>query len=79
MAILKRLVSSLPVLRRNQVCPACGESFACELSVAKGCWCGEIKLSDAARAELRSKYNGCLCRACLEKTESENAKLEEPA
>jgi hypothetical protein len=30
-------------------------------------WCGEIKLSDETRQELRAKYKNCLCRACLEK------------
>jgi len=78
MAIIKRLVSSLPVLRRNQMCPACGESFACELSLATGCWCTQIKLSESAREELRSKYTSCLCRACLEKAEGRYAEAEEP-
>jgi hypothetical protein len=47
-------------------CEACGESFACGANTG-GCWCGEIKLSDAVREELRAKYQRCLCRACLEK------------
>jgi hypothetical protein len=47
-------------------CEACGESFACGASTGV-CWCGEIKLSDAVREELRAKYQRCLCRACLEK------------
>jgi hypothetical protein len=32
----------------------------------KGCWCGEVKLSEEARAELKKKYSRCLCRSCLE-------------
>ncbi len=78
MALLKRIGLMLPVLRKTQACPACGESFACEISLATGCWCKEIKLSEGARAELRSKYSTCLCRACLEKIESRQAKFEEP-
>jgi len=57
----------LPVLRKSQACEACGETFACEISLGKGCWCGEIKLSDETRQELRAKYKKCLCGACLEK------------
>jgi hypothetical protein len=31
----------LPVLRKAQQCEACGESFTCEISLGKGCWCGK--------------------------------------
>jgi len=51
-------------------CEACGENFTCGASLS-GCWCGEIKLSDEARAELRAKYKDCLCRRCLEKAKAE--------
>ncbi len=64
--MLKRFFQKLPVLERQQVCPACGESFACELSLAKGCWCTEVTVSEETRAELSKRYDGCLCRNCLE-------------
>lgn len=48
------------------VCEACGEEFTCGATVM-GCWCTELKLTDEARAELKSKYKACLCRKCLEK------------
>ena len=69
MAILRRIAIKLPVLRKTQTCPACGESFACELSLAKGCWCAEVNLSEAARQRLREIYTTCLCRSCLGKAE----------
>jgi len=72
MKLLKQIGLVLPVLRKTQVCEACGESFACEISLGKGCWCGEIKLSDEARQELRAEYKNCLCRACLEKAAAKN-------
>ena len=63
----KNLLSYVvPSLRPNQRCEACGEEFHCDASLA-GCWCSEVKLTDAARADLRAKYRGCLCRSCLEK------------
>jgi|GEM_PF-1560152 len=70
MSLIKRIGSVLPVLKKTQACPACGESFACELSLGKGCWCAEVELSEQTRQDLRAKYSGCLCRACLEKAET---------
>ena len=55
----------LPVLREPSVCEACGDPFTCGAKLT-GCWCSEIKLSDETRAELKSRYRGCLCRECLE-------------
>lgn len=52
--------------RAAETCEACGEKFVCGATL-KGCWCKEVKLSEATRAELKARYKGCLCRACLEK------------
>jgi hypothetical protein len=60
-----KLASLIP-LRRGSTCDACGSDFRCGVSLA-GCWCSEIKLSDEARAEMRSRYRGCVCRQCLER------------
>jgi cysteine-rich CWC protein len=51
---------------RPSVCESCGAEFACGATLA-GCWCNEIKLSDETRAELRTRFSSCLCRACLER------------
>ena len=53
-----------PTIKRPGTCESCGQPFACELSLA-GCWCSKVALTDAARAEMRTKYKGCLCLACL--------------
>ena len=76
MTLLKRIGLMLPVLRKTKACEACGESFACEISLGKGCWCGELKLSEDTRQELRAKYRDCLCRACLEKAKARNSRSE---
>ena len=47
-------------------CASCGGAFDCGAS-SESCWCGEIRLSEAARARLRERFSGCLCRACLER------------
>ena len=52
--------------REPSTCEACGEPFVCGATLT-GCWCTEITLAAETRAELRSRYRGCLCRACLER------------
>lgn len=52
------------------VCEECGEEFTCGATVM-GCWCTELKLTDEARAKLKSKYQKCLCRNCLGKYSDE--------
>ncbi len=76
MTLLKRIGLMLPVLRKTKTCEACGASFACEISLGTGCWCGELKLSEDTRQELRAKYSNCLCRACLEKAEAKDSGSE---
>ena len=66
----------LSVLPQAEWCEACGQPFVCEISLGKGCWCGEIKLSEDTRQELRAKYRNCLCRACLEKAKAKDPLLE---
>jgi cysteine-rich CWC protein len=55
-----------PAVTKSNICEACGQAFDCELSVS-GCWCSRIELSADAREQLRAKYTGCLCAACLRK------------
>lgn len=64
---LRKLASLvLPIRREPSVCEACGGEFVCGASLS-GCWCMEVKLSEAVRAELRERYSRCLCRVCLER------------
>jgi hypothetical protein len=56
-------------------CEACGEEFACGATL-KGCWCSEVTLSEATRAELRSQFSGCLCEKCLKERQSRAAAQE---
>jgi len=58
-------------LRESPVCAACGAEFSCGASL-RGCWCSEIKLDEATRVELSSRYRGCLCRECLERLAVDN-------
>lgn len=56
--------------REPETCEACGERFECGATLA-GCWCSEVKLSEEMRAELRKRYQRCLCRNCLERIAAE--------
>jgi hypothetical protein len=73
----KELSLKLPLLPQTEWCEACGQPFVCEISLGKGCWCADVKLSENTWQELRTKYRNCLCRTCLEKAEAKNAKREE--
>jgi len=55
-----------PSAREPSACESCGAEFACGATLA-GCWCSEIKLSEETRAELRARFQRCLCRTCLER------------
>ena len=48
---------------REKTCEACGKVFLCV--GADGCWCGAVKLEPKRSEDLRSRYNDCLCEACL--------------
>lgn len=53
--------------QRELVCESCGVTFGCYPAPEGGCWCAEVKLSDEARTEVRSKFGDCLCPDCLVK------------
>ena len=71
---LKRIGAVIsPRWREESKCAACGGNFTCGATLV-GCWCSEIKLSDEQREDLRNRYSGCLCRACLEAAASAKAR-----
>jgi hypothetical protein len=49
---------------QQKTCPACGADFGCK-SPSADCWCGSLKLSERALADLETRYSGCLCPQCL--------------
>lgn len=49
---------------RYKTCPSCGGTFEC---TGTGCWCGEVKLDEAAREALRARFADCVCPACLQR------------
>ena len=53
--------------QRQLVCESCGATFGCCPVPNSGCWCADVAISDAARAELKTKFAECICPACLTK------------
>ncbi len=49
------------------VCEACGTVFGCGVAQAT-CWCAAVVLTPAVSADLRRRYQRCLCPACLART-----------
>ncbi len=58
-----------------KICPKCGISYEC---MNQGdCWCSNYEIPLYNRKILKSKYNNCLCEACLkEYAEIKEEKLE---
>lgn len=46
-------------------CPRCGGAFACGMHSPGPCPCTTLVLSAELQAQLRERYAGCLCLACL--------------
>lgn len=46
-------------------CPRCGGGFHCGRLDAAPCPCSGIALDAATLAQLRQRYQGCLCLRCL--------------
>jgi putative hydrolase of the HAD superfamily len=55
---------------RRLACARCGAAFDCGVGAdpASPCFCARIPLDDAQRAELRARYDDCLCETCLRST-----------
>lgn len=66
-----------PRFKSPSVCESCGSEFICGAAIT-GCWCTEVKLDEERRAELRTKFEKCLCRTCLEALEVSYAELKYP-
>jgi hypothetical protein len=49
---------------QTSLCPRCETTFECGAR-SGNCWCAEVTLDDAVRADLVRFYEGCLCPACL--------------
>jgi hypothetical protein len=46
-------------------CPRCGGTFHCGAADPEPCACTTIDLDAELLADLRTRYTGCLCLACL--------------
>jgi len=56
--------AALPVL--SDTCPRCGAAFACGAAGPQPCACAGVGLSTALRQVLAQRFEGCLCKACLQ-------------
>jgi len=58
-------------------CPRCSGGFHCGVNDAEPCACTTMALDAPLLAELRARYSGCLCLACLrELAKANNAASE---
>ncbi|MCA0176424.1 MAG: cysteine-rich CWC family protein [Proteobacteria bacterium] len=57
------------------LCPRCGAAFGCG-AAQPGCACGQVRLTAAQRADLATRYQGCLCMACLRALAAPDARAQ---
>lgn len=50
---------------QQKTCENCHQTFECNMEDIAACHCNQVALSNAAKALIASKFNDCLCNACL--------------
>jgi hypothetical protein len=50
--------------------PRCNKVFECKVGDIVKCQCYGIELSAAEESFIKSKYNDCICRNCLQQLKS---------
>lgn len=58
------------VAGKPMICESCGDEFGCGAEL-KSCWCMDLKLTDETRADIKTRFETCLCKKCLEKVSTE--------
>jgi|SoiMethySBSTD1v2_1073268.scaffolds.fasta_scaffold50035_4 hypothetical protein len=48
----------------TKVCEACNQAFECG---QYGCWCAQVKITDAQMTWVEQTFHDCLCPVCLQK------------
>ena len=51
---------------KRETCQACGAEFGCG-ALLTGCWCWKVDVPKATLADLKERYDRCLCPSCLDK------------
>ena len=59
----------------RDACPRCGAAFHCGVADAEPCACTTVRLDAATLAELRGRYERCLCLRCLLELQQHTASL----
>lgn len=54
-----------PELGANGTCPRCGQAFHCGVADDRPCWCSGVVVSAETLADLRQRYDRCVCSTCL--------------
>ena len=56
----------------TDACPRCGAGFHCGANDAVPCACTTPRLDEETLADLRKRFNRCLCLACLREIATSN-------
>lgn len=67
----------LTVKHEVKSCPRCGAAFECKAGTILQCQCYGIAINDEESAYMMQRYEGCLCRNCLQAIPGELALFRE--
>ncbi|CAN5774400.1 MAG: cysteine-rich CWC family protein [Acidobacteria bacterium] len=66
-------IKTVETVSEKLCCESCGKEFSCGANVGK-CWCFTVELKAEKLAKLGEDFESCLCKNCLGKLATNNAK-----
>jgi hypothetical protein len=61
----------------NARCPRCKNSFECLPGYIGACWCSKVELSKEEYMFVNTRYQQCVCSACLKTLKEEYAQQQQ--
>ncbi|TXK51295.1 cysteine-rich CWC family protein [Pontibacter qinzhouensis] len=55
----------------HKTCPRCQQPFECKVGSILLCQCSVVRLTEAERDYLHTRYSDCLCASCMKVLQTE--------
>ncbi|MFT2009759.1 cysteine-rich CWC family protein [Pontibacter sp. 13R65] len=55
----------------DKTCPRCQQPFECKVGSILLCQCSTVRLTEAERQYLNTRYSDCLCATCMKELQTE--------
>ncbi len=65
----------MTVNKDDTICPLCQQQNQCGIAAEHACWCTKVKVPSELTQQVPAslKNNVCICQACIEKFNIDNA------